>query len=1071
MISMRIKKFHKRTGRKLQAKWNPDSKIREGRYNGNKARDNGRRPAYQDDSKALVTMDREDIDWSGYVEEDTQNFSMMAYSSSNSGSDNEKLLAEALKEKEDLKTKVKNWQNSSKNLNRLLNTQLSANDKFGLGYGDYRYGSILSYENEVLQSVFMNKECDLENTPVNDRYAEGMHTVPPPMTGNYMPSGPDVEIDYPNFTYGPKQTLVDESDAKTYENASSESDSSVEITTSMPDPVDNTPKVVSKPKVWTDAPIIEEYESDGDDDSVSNVQENIEKPSFAFTDSVKHVKSPRENVKETGTPNHYPKIKKQDRHSHTRKGLGYAFTRKSCFVCGSFSHPIRNCDFQEKIMAKQVALTKKGIRDDPHKALKDKGIINSGWSRHMTGNKDHLVDYQEFKGGFVAFGGSNERITGKGKIKAGRLDFEDVYYMEELKHYNLLFMSQICDKKNKVLFINIDCLVLSPDFKLPNENQVLLKIPRQHNMYSFNLKNIDPSRDLSYLFAKALIDKSNKWHRRLGHKGKQHKASCKAKTEEPEKLKRQEKEAKDAARKEATHENQDANTNSTNLINVVSAPVSAVGPSKALNDDESTYPNDPSMPHLADIYASTSVRIFTNSSYDDEGVVTDFNNLETTANTRSKVHKNSEAHALVSYIQKKQRNNHKDFQHCLFACFLSQVEPKKISQALEDNSWVDAMQEELLQFQIQKVWVLVYMPFGKKANGTKWVYRNKKDARGVIVRNKVRLVEQGHLQEEEIDCDDIFAPVARIEAIRIFLDFASYLGFIVYQMDMKSAFLYGTIDEEVYVIQPPGFVDPKFPNKVYKVVKALYGLHQAPRACVKAASTLIETQKPLFKDEDAADVDVHLYRSMIGSLMYLTASSPDIMYLKGQPKLGLWCPKASSFNLEAYSDSDYAGATLDRKSTTRAALLKGMLLEVTNVEQQLLLPSIVQEQTSLGKDFSKPFMADNLPKIIWFSTQYASHARFDQIVDFLNAQIIQYALMVTPTIYVSCIKQFWATASIKKVKDVVKLQALIDRKKVVVTEDIIRQDLRLDNADGVDSLPTEEIFRELARIVYEKPPP
>nr|GFB11356.1 hypothetical protein [Tanacetum cinerariifolium] len=190
---------------------------------------------------------------------------------------------------------------------------------------------------------------------------------------------------------------------------------------------------------------------------------------------------------------------------------------------------------------------------------------------------------------------------------------------------------------------------------------------------------------------------------------------------------------------------------------------------------------------------------------------------------------------------------------------------------------------------------------------------------------------------------------------------------------MKSAFMYGTIYEEVYVTQPPRFVDPKFPNKVYKVVKALYGLHQDPRAwyatfleksryrrgaidktlfikqdkkdimlvqvyvddiifgstnkswcdefeelmknSVKTASTPIKTEKPLVKYEEAVDVDVHLYRSMIGSLMYLTASRPDIMYLKGQPKLGLWYPKVSSFNLEAYSDSDYAGKNLDRKST------------------------------------------------------------------------------------------------------------------------------------------------------------
>nr|GEV88585.1 xylulose kinase-1 [Tanacetum cinerariifolium] len=166
--------------------------------------------------------------------------------------------------------------------------------------------------------------------------------------GNYMPSGPDVEIDYSKFTYGPKQTSVDESDSKPSEYDSCESDSSVKTNTSIPEPVDNAPKVVCEPKVWNDDPIIEEYKSDSDNDSVSNVQEDKEKLSFAFTYSVKHVKTYRENVKETCIPNHSPKIEKQDRNGHTRKGLGYAFTRKACFICGSLSHLIRDYDFHEK---------------------------------------------------------------------------------------------------------------------------------------------------------------------------------------------------------------------------------------------------------------------------------------------------------------------------------------------------------------------------------------------------------------------------------------------------------------------------------------------------------------------------------------------------------------------------------------------------------------------------------------------------------------------------------------------------------------------------------------------------
>ncbi|GJX91126.1 putative ribonuclease H-like domain-containing protein, partial [Tanacetum coccineum] len=183
------------------------------------------------------------------------------------------------------------------------------------------------------------------------------------------------------------------------------------------------------------------------------------------------------------------------------------------------------------------------------------------------------------------------------------------------------------------------------------------------------------------------------------------------------------------------------------------------------------------LPPVSNVTPMDDTRIFGNA-YDDEdvGAEADLKTLETTMNQR--------------------RTNHKDYQNCLFACFLSQMEPKKVIQALEDPRWIEAMHEELLQFQHQKA----------------------------------RLVAQGYTQEEGIDYDEVFAPVARIEAIRLFLAYASFMGFIMYQMDVKSAFLYGTIEEEVYVCQPPSFEDPQFPDKVYKVEKALYGLHQAPRA-------------------------------------------------------------------------------------------------------------------------------------------------------------------------------------------------------------------------------------------------
>ncbi|GKD21914.1 putative ribonuclease H-like domain-containing protein, partial [Tanacetum coccineum] len=254
------------------------------------------------------------------------------------------------------------------------------------------------------------------------------------------------------------------------------------------------------------------------------------------------------------------------------------------------------------------------------------------------------------------------------------------------------------------------------------------------------------------------------------------------------------------------------------------------------------------------------------------------------------------------------------------------------------------MHKELLQFKLQEFWTLVDLPNRKRIIGTKWVFKNKKDERGIVIKNKARLVAQGYTQEEGIDYDKVFAPVVRIEAIRLFLAYALFKDFVVYQMDVKSAFLYGKIEEEVYVCQPLGFEDPDFPDKVYKVEKALYGLHQAPRTCqdkyvteilkkfgftdVKTASTPMETQKLLLKDEDGEEVDVHLYRSIIGSLMYLTSSRLDIMFAM--------YPKDSPFDLVAYTDSDYVGASLDMKSTigeaeyVAASSYYGQLLWIQN---------------------------------------------------------------------------------------------------------------------------------------------
>lgn len=377
---------------------------------------------------------------------------------------------------------------------------------------------------------------------------------------------------------------------------------------------------------------------------------------------------------------------------------------------------------------------------------------------------------------------------------------------------------------------------------------------------------------------------------------------------------------------------------------------------------------------------------------------------------------------------------------------ISQIEPKNVNDALNDAYWIDAMHEELNQFERNNVWDLVPKPEDKSIIGTKWVFRNKMNEQGVVVRNKARLVAQGYNQEEGIDYDETFAPVARLESIRLLLAFACYNNIKLFQMDVKSAFLNGYIQEEVFVKQPPGFEDPKNPNHVYKLKKALYGLKQAPRAwyerfanfllsnnfqrgtidstlflkkkdkdllviqiyvddiifgstnpnlvkdfedCMKSEFEMsmvgelnyflglqikqtsngihinqakyirdmikkfnFENLKPsptpmctstkLDKDENGVAFDEKLYRSMIGSLLYLTASRPDIMfavcmcarfqsmpklshfkavkrifrYLQHTPTLGLWYDRQSSLSLHAYSDADYGGCRVDRKSTS-----------------------------------------------------------------------------------------------------------------------------------------------------------
>nr|GEW94948.1 uncharacterized mitochondrial protein AtMg00810-like [Tanacetum cinerariifolium] len=487
-------------------------------------------------------------------------------------------------------------------------------------------------------------------------------------------------------------------------------------------------------------------------------------------------------------------------------------------------------------------------------------------------------------------------------------------------------------------------------------------------------------------------------------------------------------------------------TNSTNTFSAAGPSNTAVSLThrKSSYVDPSQYPDDPNMPDLEGITYS--------GDDEDVGADADFTNLEIPITVShipiTRVHKAHHVTQIIGDLSTDTQTrsmtrmvkdqcgltqiNNKDFHTCMFACFLSQKEPKRVHQALKDPRWIEAMQEELLQFKMQK--------------------------------------------EEGINYEEVFTPVARIEAIRLFLAYALFMGFMVYQMDVKSAFLYETIEEEVYVYQPPGFKDPDYPKKVYKVVKALYELHQASRAWKfglndeKSASTPIDTEKPLLKDRDGEDVDVHTDRSMIGSLMYLTSSRPDIMfavcscarfqvtpkashlhavkrifrYLKGKPHLGLWYPKDLPFNLVAYSYSDYAGASLDRKSKTwgcqflRCRLISCQCKKQTVVATSSTEAEYVAAASCCAQACCCMFIEDKVSAVKPKFSVYQVDAK-----DGIEASAVDLKLLLSGL--------------------------LLPLKKVIITEDTIREALRLDDAESINCLPIEEIFTELARMGYEKP--
>ncbi|GKB46070.1 putative ribonuclease H-like domain-containing protein [Tanacetum coccineum] len=675
--------------------------------------------------------------------------------------------------------------------------------------------------------------------------------------------------------------------------------------------------------------------------------------------------------------------------------------------------------------------------DHPLKNMVDRGIFDSGCSGHMTGNKDQLEDF------------------GRRKNSIG-----DLLPLEVAKATYL----------------------------------ILLKVPRYHNMYSFDMKTPTPAKGFACLIAKATSDESKLCHRSWGYRwmfdidyltdsmnyipvSLENQANPHAGTSEvtnnagtSQTTNSNASEEKDeevelivvpSAKKDSSTDTLEDNPKiqafrreleeialkhlgTVPENNSISTPSVNTG-SQTVNTGRLDLDDSP-MPEL-EIFHKSETGIFDEASYDEEGVnywtSTVLQHFQRLCKLRSRVQQKSGAHALLSYIQKQQRNNHKDQQHCLFACFLSQEEPKKIAEALQDDSWVQAMQEELLQFKLQQVWVLVDLPHGMKVIGTKWVYRNKRDERGVVVRNKARLVAQGYTQEEGIDYDEVFAPVARIEAIRVYVSQTScFVDLIILRRftkvvkavcmecnqapiawDKKDIMLVQVyVDDIIFGSTNKSWCESRFQMSSMGELTFFLGLQVKQNkggifisqdkyvaeilkkfdlVNVKAAITPMETKLPLTKDEEAFDVDVHLYRSMIGSLMYLTASRPDIMYavcvcsrfqvtpktshlnavkrifkyLKGKPNLGLWYPRESPFDLEAFSDSDYGGSNLDRKSTTGGCQFLGQRLISWQCKKQTIVATSTTEAEYVAA-------ANCCGQVLWVQNQLLDYG-----FNFMNTKI------------------------------------------------------------------------------------
>ncbi|GJS27168.1 putative ribonuclease H-like domain-containing protein [Tanacetum coccineum] len=754
---------------------------------------------------------------------------------------------------------------------------------------------------------------------------------------------------------------------------------------------------------------------------------------------------------------------------------------------------------------------------------------SNGCSRHMTGNIAYLSDFKEFDGGYVAFGGGayGGRITGKGTLKTDNLDFEDVYFVNELK-FNLFSVSQMCDKKNYVLFTDTECLVLSPNFKLPDENQILLKIPRKDNMYSFDMKNIVPKESLTCLVAKATLDESMLWHRRLGHinfkninklvkdnlvrglptkrfendqtcvaclKGKQHRASCKSKVLNPitkplfmlhmdlfgptfvsslmhkkyclvvtddysrftwvfflttkdetsEILKNFIKEIEnlvDLKVKIIRSDNgtefknkvmddfcREKGTSEENIQDCIVMPIWKDtsyfdSPTKDVENGEPKTVDDPQK-QVEDGPSSENAE---QERFSDDSSTKDVNAVGQHVNTASpdvttgslKLNVVGPSVNTASTNEQESTEEEPEVGKCDLKAWVKQI--SFFNGRFNSIRLYCALLA--LRPNIIGVWILVDLPSGKRAIGTKWVFKNKKDERGIMIRNKARLVAQGHRQEEGIYYEEVFAHVARIEAIRLFLAYASFMGFLVYQMDVKSAFLYGTIEEEVYVSQPLRFKDPDHPDKVYKWKKQTVGCHVYNE--VEFVDVLVVMDKNQKHLGMSKEVGTPRYLSLVVPLKKV---GDEAVHKELGDRMERAATTASS--LEAEQDSGSGPRCQDT------------ILGDVNAQTRFEIASKQSNDPPLSRGYTLGSREDSMKllELMEFCAQLSYKNK----------------------------KSVLTTAKVQTVNRVRQLQDLVDKKRVIVIELSISRDLHLDDAEGTDCLPTATIFEELARMGYGKP--